>query len=33
VILPRWAARCGPECAANWNATVGKVLGLIARGQ
>jgi hypothetical protein len=33
VILPRWAARCGPECAANWNATVGKVLGLTARGQ
>ncbi|MCP4767937.1 MAG: TRAP transporter substrate-binding protein [Gammaproteobacteria bacterium] len=30
VILPRWAARCGPECAANWNKTVGKVLGLKA---
>lgn len=30
VILPRWAERCGPECAANWNRTVGKVLGLRA---
>jgi len=30
VILPRWAERCGPECAANWNRTVGKVLGLKA---
>lgn len=30
VILPRWAERCGPECAANWNRTVGKVLDLRA---
>jgi hypothetical protein len=30
VILPRWAARCGPECAANWNRSVGKLLGLRA---
>ena len=30
VILPRWAERCGPECAANWNRTVGKILGLRA---
>lgn len=30
VILPRWAQRCGPECAANWNRTVGRVLGLRA---
>ena len=30
VILPRWAGRCGPECAANWNRTVGKILGLRA---
>lgn len=30
IILPRWAERCGPECAANWNRTVGKVLGLRA---
>ncbi|MGY8862524.1 MAG: TRAP transporter substrate-binding protein [Pseudomonadales bacterium] len=32
VILSRWAARCGPECTSNWNATVGKVLGLKATG-
>jgi len=31
VILARWAARCGADCAANWNRTVGKVLGLTAR--
>lgn len=30
VILPRWVKRCGPECTANWNKTVGKVLGLRA---
>ncbi len=30
VILPRWASRCGPECAANWNRTVGRILGLRA---
>ncbi len=30
VILPRWTQRCGPECAANWNRTVGKVLNLRA---
>lgn len=30
VILPRWAARCGPECATNWNRTVGKLLGMRA---
>lgn len=29
-ILPRWAERCGPECTANWNRTVGKVIGLRA---
>ena len=31
VILPRWAARCGPECAANWNRSVGKLLKLTAQ--
>lgn len=31
VILPRWAARCGPECAANWNRTIGKLLNLRAQ--
>ncbi|MEM0923865.1 MAG: TRAP transporter substrate-binding protein [Pseudomonadota bacterium] len=30
VVLARWADRCGSECAANWNETVGKVLGLEA---
>ena len=32
-ILSRWAQRCGPECAANWNRTVGKVLGLQAKAK
>lgn len=30
VVLKRWAERCGIECAANWNNTVGRVLGLQA---
>ncbi|MDB5361871.1 MAG: bacterial extracellular solute-binding, 7 family protein [Rhodospirillales bacterium] len=30
VILPKWAARCGEECAAEWNRTVGVRMGLIA---
>lgn len=29
-VLPDWAKRCGPECAAKWNATVGKELGMSA---
>jgi TRAP-type C4-dicarboxylate transport system substrate-binding protein len=33
VILPRWAKRCGPECVANWNKTVGKVLVLKAKSK
>ncbi len=33
VILPRWAERCGPECAANWNRTVGKILDLRAEAR
>ncbi|WP_232846206.1 TRAP transporter substrate-binding protein [Amphritea pacifica] len=33
VILPRWTERCGPECAANWNRTVGKILGLRAEAR
>lgn len=33
VILPRWAERCGPECAANWNRTVGRVLDLRAEAK
>lgn len=31
VVLARWAERCGEECAANWNATVGPILGLEAK--
>jgi len=30
VVLARWAERCGPECAATWNETVGPILGLTA---
>ncbi|MEM7506568.1 MAG: TRAP transporter substrate-binding protein [Pseudomonadota bacterium] len=30
VVLARWADRCGAECAADWNETVGKILGLTA---
>ncbi len=31
VILARWAERCGADCAANWNETVGPILGLTAK--
>jgi TRAP-type C4-dicarboxylate transport system substrate-binding protein len=27
-VSPRWAARCGAECVANWNATVGRTFDL-----
>lgn len=30
VVLARWAERCGADCAANWNETVGPILGLTA---
>jgi len=30
VVLARWAERCGDDCAANWNETVGPILGLTA---
>lgn len=33
VVLARWADRCGADCAANWNDTVGKVLGLTASAE
>lgn len=33
VILARWAERCGAECAANWNDTVGALLGLKAEAK
>ncbi len=29
-VLAGWAKRCGAECAAEWNSTVGKTLGLMA---
>ena len=29
-VLPRWAKRCGAECAKEWNATAGKAAGLVA---
>ena len=30
VVLKRWAKRCGKACADEWNATIGKVVGLTA---
>ena len=30
-VLPNWARRCGAECVAEWNRTVGKVVNLEAR--
>jgi TRAP-type C4-dicarboxylate transport system substrate-binding protein len=30
VVLPKWAARCGEECAAEWNRTIGARMGLTA---
>jgi TRAP-type C4-dicarboxylate transport system substrate-binding protein len=29
-ILPKWAARCGEDCTAEWNRTIGARMGLIA---
>jgi TRAP-type C4-dicarboxylate transport system substrate-binding protein len=31
VVVPGWAKRCGPACTAEWNATVGKALGIVAK--
>jgi hypothetical protein len=28
VVLVEWAKRCGKECAAEWNETVGQAVGL-----
>ncbi|PHS05882.1 MAG: TRAP transporter substrate-binding protein DctP [Blastopirellula sp.] len=28
VVVPKWAERCGSECAARWNETVGKIVNL-----
>lgn len=33
VILARWADRCGADCAANWNQTAGKILGMTAKAK
>lgn len=30
VVLKRWAKRCGKKCADEWNATIGKVVGMTA---
>lgn len=32
-VLPDWAARCGPECTANWNASVGRVVDMTAKAK
>lgn len=32
-ILPRWAARCGEACVADWNGSVGKLLGFTAKAK
>lgn len=31
VILPKWAARCSDQCVADFNATIGKMLGVTAK--
>ena len=31
VLLPRWAARCGPGCAEAWNSTLAPVVGVRLR--
>jgi TRAP-type C4-dicarboxylate transport system substrate-binding protein len=31
VALPKFAERCGAECTAQWNATVGKAVGMTAK--
>ena len=30
VVLKRWAKRCGKDCADEWNATIGKIVGMNA---
>lgn len=29
-VLPRWLHRCGPQCAAIWDQTIGPALGIVA---
>lgn len=31
VVLPKWAARCSDQCVSDFNATIGKSLGLVAK--
>ena len=31
VVLKRWAKRCGKACADEWNATIGKIVGMTAK--
>ncbi len=31
VVVARWASRCSDECVADWNGTVGKLLGVTAK--
>lgn len=33
VVLPAWAARCGPECAQKWTDMIGKKYGLAAKAK
>ena len=33
VVLPAWAARCGPECAKKWNDTIGSKYELAAKAK
>ena len=28
VVLAKWGQRCGKACAAQWNSSVGKIVGL-----
>lgn len=30
IVIPSWAKRCGSRCVSDWNATVGKVVGIQA---
>lgn len=30
-VLPKWAARCSAECVSDFNATIGKVVGMTAK--
>lgn len=32
-VLPGWAQRCGPQCTSDWNDSVGKVAGMVAKAK